>query len=281
MAVAQHLGCEIVSADSRQIYRDIPIGTAAPNLAEMGGVTHHFVGTNALDQTVSAAVYADEVLALLTRLWEHNDYVILCGGSMLYIDAVTDGIARMPDVSEATRSRVADILATQGREGALAVLETYDPDAPASIDIANPRRIARALEIVMTTGLPLAQVHTGESASRPFKILKVAIDMPREQLFARINERVGSMMAAGLLAEARRVLPHRHLNSLNTVGYKELFDYFDGAIDLDEALRRIARNTRVYAKKQLTWLARPSVRPSIWLKDANADAVISLLNEKK
>lgn len=281
MAVAQRLGCEIVSADSRQIYRDIPIGTAAPTLAEMGGVTHHFVGTHALDSTFSAAAYADQVLALLPRLWERSDYAILCGGSMLYIDAVTDGIAPMPDVSEATRRRVADIIATQGREGALAVLETYDPEAPASIDVANPRRIARALEIVMTTGLPLAQVHTGVGAERPFRILKVAIDMPREQLYERINARVGSMVDTGLIDEARRVLPYRSLNSLNTVGYKELFDFFDGTIDLDEALRRIARNTRVYAKKQLTWLARPSVRPSVWLKDIDADAVISLLNEKK
>lgn len=266
--VAGRLGCEIISADSRQLFRDIPIGTAAPTAEQLAAVSHHLVGTLPLDGYYSAAQFEADALAIAERLWKRSPYVVVCGGSMMYIDALTDGIDLLPTISTATRERVLQMLEQQGLSGLLAYLEILDPEYTAVVDRANTRRVVHAIEICLEAGVPYSQLRVRRRAERPFRIVKVAIDMPREQLFARINRRVELMMEQGLLDEARRVYPLRHLNSLNTVGFKELFAYFDGQMDLPTATARIAKNTRVYAKKQLTWLAREGVRPTEWLPAA-------------
>ena len=276
--VAGRLGCEIISADSRQLFRDIPIGTAAPTAEQLAVVPHHLVGTLPLDGYYSAAQFEADALAIAERLWERSPYVVVCGGSMMYIDALTDGIDQLPTISAATRERVLQMLEQQGLNGLLTYLEILDPEYYAVVDRANTRRVVHAIEICLEAGVPYSQLRVRRRAERPFRIVKVAIDMPREQLFDRINRRVELMMEQGLLEEARRVYPLRHLNSLNTVGYKELFAYFDGEMDLPTATARIAKNTRVYAKKQLTWLARQGVRPTEWLPAADSlPALLRLL----
>lgn len=256
IAVAQRLGCDIVNADSRQVYRDIPIGTAAPTTAEQAMARHHLVACRNLDEPYSASQFEHDVLALLPRLWEQNAVAVMCGGSMMYIDAVCHGIDPLPDISPAIRQQVLDQLHSQGLESVLAELKRLDPEYYAEVDRQNPRRVVHAVEICLQAGVPYSTLRTGERQQRPFRIVKVAVDLPRDVLYDRINLRVEAMMTAGLLDEAQRVYPLRHLNALNTVGYKELFAYFDGQIDLAEAVRLIKRNTRHYAKKQLTWLAR-------------------------
>ena len=268
--LAEHLGCDIISADSRQIYKGIPIGTAAPTPAELARVCHHFVGTLPLDGYFSAARFEEEALALLQKLWEKSDYAVVCGGSMMYVDALTDGIDELPTISPETRQRVHRLHDEHGLEGLRALLEISDPEYYAEVDINNVKRVMHALEICIESGQPYSQLRIGSRRERPFRIIKVAIDRPREELFDRINRRVDLMMQAGLEEEARSVYHLRHLNSLNTVGYKEMFAMIDGTMDRDTAIARIAKNTRVYAKKQLTWLARPSVRPTIWLQPATA-----------
>lgn len=260
ITVAQALGCDIISADSRQIFRGIPIGTAVPSATQLQAVRHHFVETLELDRYYSAAMYESEVMELLPSLWERSPYAVMCGGSMMYIDAVTRGIDDLPTISPEIRDSVMQLYQSGGLEALHSTLARIDPQYLAQADPANHRRLIHAIEITMQAGQPYSSLRTGTIRKRPFEVLKFAIDMPREQLFDRINRRVEAMMEAGLLDEARRVYPLRHLNSLNTVGYKELFAHFDGTMELPVAVARIAKNTRVYAKKQLTWLQRdPSV----------------------
>lgn len=263
--IARRLGCDIISADSRQIYRGIPVGTAAPTPAELARVRHHFVGILDLDAYYSAAMFERDVMELLPRLWSRNSCAVMCGGSMMYVDAVTDGIDELPTISDSVRAHVRDIESHSGLPGLLALLEIVDPAYAAQVDPANTKRVAHAVEISLQAGRPYSELRVGHRKERPFDIIKVAIDMPRAELFDRINRRVDAMMEHGLLDEARRVYPLRHLNALNTVGYKELFAYLDGDMDLPTAVARIAKNTRVYAKKQLTWLSRPTVRPATFL----------------
>ncbi len=270
MQVAERLGCDIISADSRQIFSGMPIGTAAPSKDDQQRVRHHFVGTLAVGDYYSAARFEEDVMNLLPTLWQNNRYVVMCGGSMMYVDAVTDGIDDLPTISPEVRRKVLDMLDSQGVEALLAYLEIIDPNYYAEVDKANTKRIVHAVEISIQAGQPYSSLRRGNRKQRPFNIIKVAIDMPREQLFDRINRRVDMMIDSGLVEEARQLYPLRHLNSLNTVGYKEMFAYFDGFFDLPTAVARIAKNTRVYAKKQLTWLARPNVRPTVMLSFENA-----------
>lgn len=275
--LACRLGCEIISADSRQIYRDLPIGTAAPTTDELATVPHHFVATLGLDDYYSAAQFETDALNILPEIFKRSGgYAIVCGGSMMYVDALVKGIDIMPTVSDEVRAKVMRLADQQGPEGLLALLEITDPEYFNIVDRSNLKRVKHALEISMEAGVPYSSLRTGETASRPFDIIKFAIDIPREILFDRINRRVDNMISDGLVEEARKVADKRHLNSLNTVGYKELFAWFDGNMDYDTAIARIKKNTRVYAKKQLTWLKKdPSV---IWLKyPATADDIISAL----
>lgn len=254
--LAQHLGCDIISADSRQLFRDIPIGTAAPTAEQLAAVRHHFVGTLALDDYYSAARYEEDVMDLLPQMWQRGNDVIMCGGSMMYVDAVTLGIDELPTVSDSTRSYVMGLYEQGGIEGIRQTLRNLDPEYLAIADPSNHRRLIHAIEICLEAGKPYSSLRTGGVKPRPFETLMMMIDYPREQLFDRINRRVDAMIEMGLEDEARRVYPLRHLNSLNTVGFKEMFAYFDGVMDRETAIARIAKNTRVYAKKQLTWLKR-------------------------
>ena len=258
---AERLGCPILNADSRQLYRQLPIGTAAPTAGEQARVRHYFVGTLDLEQTYSAAQYEADALALLDDLFRDHDTVVLSGGSMLYIDAVCRGIDDIPTVLPETRLHLRRRLEAEGLEALLAELRLLDPVYYAECDRRNTQRVVHALEICYQTGRPFSAFRTGQVAQRPFRIEKIGLWRERPVLFDRINRRVGAMVEAGLVEEARSVLPFRHLNALNTVGYKELFQYFDGQWTLDFALEKIRRNTRVYAKKQLTWFKKdPDVR---------------------
>ena len=258
--LAKKLGCDVISADSRQIFRQIPIGTATPGADEMQGVTHHFIACRDLDQYYSAATFEADVLALLPKLWETNDYAIMCGGSMMYVDAVVNGIDDLPDISPAIRQHAASIYRDGGIEAIRAQLQILDPDYYEQVDINNHKRLIHAVEICLQAGKPYSSLRTGQRKTRDFHILKFAIDIDRSELFDRINRRVDMMIEQGLEEEARHVYPLRHLNSLNTVGYKEMFALFDGIMDRPTAIARLQKNTRVYAKKQITWLKRdPSV----------------------
>ncbi len=254
--LARQIGCDIISADSRQIYRDIPICTAAPSAGQLAAVRHHFVGILPLEELYSAARFEEDVLALLPSLWEKNPVQIMCGGSMMYIDAVCRGIDELPTISDEVRNHVKGIYESRGLDEVRRLLRQLDPESFLRVDPQNPRRNVHALEICLQAGVPCSSLLTGERKQRDFDIRKFYIDLPREEMFARINRRVDAMMEAGLEQEARSVYHLRHLNSLNTVGMKEMFAYFDGVMDRTTAIERLKKNTRVYAKKQLTWLKR-------------------------
>ena len=269
--LAQSLGTEIVSADSRQLYRDIPIGTAAPTAEELAMVKHHFVGILGLEEYYSAAQFEVDALEVIKRIFAERDYAVMCGGSMLYVDAICRGIDDIPTISDEVRSRVAEMVATLSAEELRETLRSLDPAYHAIVDLNNTKRVAHAIEICLEAGVPYSTLRTGKAKPRDFEIVKIALNLPREELFDRINRRVDAMVEQGLEEEARRVYPLRHLNSLNTVGFKEMFAYFDGTMERSVAIERIKKNTRVYAKKQLTWFQRDTtvrwLHPSAPLSD--------------
>ena len=254
--IAEQLHSPIINADSRQLYRDIPIGTAAPTAEQQQRVRHYFVGTLALNQYYSAAQYEQQVLELLTELFMEHQNVLLSGGSMLYIDALCKGIDDIPTIAPDTRALMRQRLETEGLELLCAELRLLDPEYYRQADLRNTRRIVHALEICYQSGRPYSSFLTRKRKPRPFRIIKIGLTRKRLDLFSRINQRVLTMLDTGLEQEARAVYPHRNLNSLNTVGYKEMFRYIDGEWTLAQAVEKIQRNTRVYAKKQLTWFQR-------------------------
>lgn len=256
LAKAEQLGCSIINADSRQVYRDIPIGTAAPTPEQLKRVKHYNVGTLPLDAYYSASVFEQDVLRICEEEFRQRDTVILAGGSMMYIDAVCNGIDEIPTVDDETRTLLKERLANEGIDTLREELRILDPQYFAEADLNNPKRIVHALEICLMTGKTYTSFRKHEKKQRPFNIIKQGINRPREELYERINNRVLQMIEAGLINEARSVYHLRHLNSLNTVGYKEIFSYFDGEIPLEEAIRQIQSNTRRYARKQLTWFKR-------------------------
>lgn len=256
--LAEEHGCPILNADSRQLYRDIPIGTAAPTAEEQARVKHYFVGTLGLEDYYSAAQYEHDALQLMQELFKDHDTLVMSGGSMMYVDAVCNGIDDIPTVDDETRSLLKHRYETEGLDPLVAELRLLDPEYYDICDKRNPKRVVHALEICYMTGRTFTSFRVRREVQRPFRIEKIGLQRPREVLFDRINRRVDHMVEQGLLDEARRVLPFRHCNSLNTVGYKELFQYFDGAWDLDFALEKIRRNSRVYAKKQMTWFKKDS-----------------------
>lgn len=269
--LAQSLGTEIVSADSRQLYRDIPIGTAAPTAEELAMVKHHFVRILGLEEYYSAAQFEVDALEVIKRIFAERDYAVMCGGSMLYVDAICRGIDDIPTISDEVRSRVAEMVANCSPEELRETLRSLDPAYHAIVDLNNTKRVAHAIEICLQAGVPYSTLRTGKAKPRDFEIVKIALNLPREELFDRINRRVDAMVEQGLEEEARRVYPLRHLNSLNTVGFKEMFAYFDGTMERTIAIERIKKNTRVYAKKQLTWFQRDTtvrwLHPSAPLSD--------------
>lgn len=274
--LAQRLHCDIINADSRQIYRGIPICTAAPTPEELAAVRHHFVAFKDLEESYSAAQFESDVMALLPSLWQQGDCVVMCGGSMLYVDAVCRGIDLLPDISAEVRTAVKEKLQREGLESLVKELEQLDPQYAATIDRKNTSRVCHGVEICRQAGVPYSTLRTGTAKRRDFRIIKLALNIERDQLFSHINQRVDRMIEAGLEQEARSVFHLRHLNSLNTVGMKEMFAIFDGTMDRTTAIERMKKNTRVYAKKQLTWYRRdPDI---IWTTpDQAIDTAIQLL----
>lgn len=254
--IAQRLNSPILNADSRQIYREIPITTAAPTAAQLAAVRHYFVGTIPLEAYFSAAQYEAEVMALLPQLFNEHGSILMSGGSMLYIDAVCKGIDDIPTVDEQTRAMMHQRLKEDGLETLCEELRLLDPLTYTNIDRRNTRRVVHALEICYQTGRPYSAFLSHTHKERPFRIVRIGLMRERADLFNRINKRVDDMIAQGLEQEARRVYPKRQLNSLNTVGFKEMFRYIDGEWTLAQATEKIKRNTRVYAKKQMTWFKK-------------------------
>lgn len=265
LRVAERFGCPIISCDSRQIYRDIPIGTAAPTAEEQARVKHYFVATHALEDNYNAGQYERDALALLDELFATHDVVVMTGGSMLYADAVCKGLDDLPAVPEEIRKEIG----TKSLEELQHEVQRMDPDYWQEVDQQNPARLAHCIEICITTGKPYSTLRTQTIKERPFRIIKIGLTRPRALLYARIDERVKQMIANGMVEEARRVYLQRALNSLQTVGYKELFAYFDGDYDLHRAIELIQQNTRHYAKRQMTWFRRD--KEIHWL---NADEAI-------
>ena len=261
IAEAQAVGSPVVSSDSRQLFREMRIGTARPDDAQLAAVPHYFIADRSVRDGCTAGQYELEALALLERLFQDHDVVVMAGGSGLYIDALCNGLDDFPPADPALRADLSRRLREEGVASLRAELRLLDPESYATLDPANGQRIVRALEVTIGTGRKFSSFKTRPEKPRPFTIEKIGLTRPRPELYARIDARVDQMMSEGLLEEARGLLPLRDLPALNTVGYKELFGYFDGAYDLAEAVRLIKRNTRHYAKKQLTWWARdPSIR---------------------
>ena len=260
IAEALRVGSPVVSCDSRQLYRELRIGVARPDDAQLAAVPHYFIADRSISEPCSAGAYELEALQLLEKLFRDHETVVMAGGSGLYIDALCNGLDDFPDADPELRAQLSERLRTEGVAALRADLRVLDPETYATIDPANGQRIVRALEVTIATGRKYSSFKTHPAKERPFTIVKTGLKRPRPELYARIDARVDRMMDEGLLEEARALLPHRSLPALNTVGYKELFDYFDGRYDLAEAVRLIKRNTRHYAKKQLTWWARdPSI----------------------
>lgn len=287
LSLAEHYACPILNCDSRQIYRDMRIGTAAPTQEQLDRVRHYFVGQLNLDEYYSAAKYEQEVLQLTSELFKTHNTLILSGGSMMYIDAVCNGIDDIPTVDEEVRTTLAKRLQEEGLEKLLAELRLADPEHYDFVDHKNAKRVVHALEVCYTTGKPYSSfltrktlrcgASTTQTADRPFRILKIGLERPREELFARINSRVDDMINSGLLHEAMTLLPHRHENALNTVGYKEMFNVLDGTWELPMAIERLKKNTRVYAKKQMTWFKHDT--GVTWFHPNDKDGIIKHINE--
>ena len=256
LSIAESFHTCIVSADSRQLYADLKIGTASPTPDQLARVPHHFVGTLQLTDYYSAAQYEAEVMNKLEELFKENDVVVLTGGSMMYVDAICKGIDDIPTVDKETRELMLQRYEEEGLEQLCKELKLLDPEYYNIVDLKNPKRVIHALEICYMTGKTYTSFRTRSTKERPFHIIKIGLTRDREELYDRINRRVDIMMQDGLLEEARNVYAYKHLNSLNTVGYKEMFKYLDGEWTLDFAIEKIKQNSRIYSRKQMTWFKR-------------------------
>ena len=280
LQLAEHYGIDIINADSRQIFAELPIGTAAPTASQMQRVRHYFVANHHIGDYYSASVFEQDVIKLLSQVKPAANGLlpILTGGSMMYIDAVCNGIDDIPTIDEKTRTLMKQRLEEEGLESLVEELHQLDPEHWAIVDKKNPRRVVHALEICHMTGKTYTSFRVGEKQKRPFDVIKIGLSREREILYERINNRVLQMMKDGLMEEARRMYPFRHQNALNTVGYKELFAYFDGVIPYEEAVRQIQSNTRRYARKQLTWFKRD--QDMKWFEPENIKEIIKYIDER-
>ncbi len=279
LSLAKLLSSPIVSADSRQIYRTLRIGTAAPTEEELAQAEHYFVGKLELDEYYSAAQYEAEVMQLLGNLFETHDYVLMTGGSMMYIDAVTKGIDEIPTVDDETREMLKRRFETEGLDPLLAELRLLDPEYYEIVDKKNHKRVVHALEICYMTGQTFTSFRKNEKKERSFRIVKIGLRRERASLFERINRRVDKMNTEGLVEEARSVSHLRHLNSLYTVGYKEMFKYLDGEWELPMAVERLKKNTRVYAKKQMTWFNHDADIHWVDMDNRSTECVLNEIKE--
>lgn len=275
--LALHYRAPILSTDSRQVYRSMPIGTAQPTEEQLNTVEHHFIASHDIEDKLSCGEYEMQALACLEKLFAQHDDVVAVGGSGLYVRALCEGMDELPQADEALRRELERRLADEGIGALAAQLRELDPRYYEEVDRSNPARVVRALEVCLQTGRPYSAQRTGVRRERPFRIIKIGVDLPREVLYDRINRRVDTMVAEGLEAEARKLYPHRELNALQTVGYREFFDCFDGRVTRDEAVELIKRNTRRYAKRQLTWFRRdPEIR---WFSPTDDGKMIRYIDD--
>ena len=278
VTLARHYSAPIISTDSRQFYRGLPIGTAQPTAEELSLAEHHFIADRDVDDDFNSGRYEQEALARLDELFKRHDVVVAVGGSGLYIQALCEGMDNLPEANEELRQSLKQRLEREGIEPLFEELCRLDADYAEVVDRHNPARIMRALEVCITSGKPYSEQRKGEKQQRPFRIVKIGTDLPRDVLYERINLRVDMMISQGLEAEARAMLAKRELNSLQTVGYREMFDYFDGNCSLDEAIELIKRNSRRYAKRQLTWFRRDA--EIAWFSPHDIEPIISHIDAK-
>ena len=276
LKVAEHLNTVIINADSRQVFKEIPVGTAAPTKDERKSIRHFFVGNLHINEYYNASKYEQDVLKLLNILFKYKDNVIMSGGSMMYVDAVCKGIDDIPSVDDNIRKTLQERLDKEGLSGISKELALLDPDYYAIVDKNNHKRIIHALEICLSTGKPYSSFRKNTTKERPFRIIKIGLNMDRQRLYERIDLRVEQMIHDGLIQEALNVYEYKNLNALNTVGYKETFEYLDGLCTLDNAIFRIKSNTHKYCRKQLTWFRRdPNIH---WFSPDNIEEIINYIN---
>lgn len=274
MRLAEHFDVPVINADSRQIFSEIPIGTAAPTAAQQARVRHYFVGNHHLEDYYSASLFEEDVLKIINEA--SSKVSLLSGGSMMYIDAVCKGIDDIPTIRPEVRQEMMQLLENEGLEKMCELLHEWDPEHWSVVDRNNPRRVIHALEICKQTGRTYTSFRSNTIKERPFNIIKIGLNRDRETLYQRINQRVLQMIDDGMIEEAQCVYPKRTLNSLNTVGYKELFEYLDGLTTLDEAIFKIQSNTRRYARKQLTWYKRDA--EMTWFSPDNIEEILNYLS---
>jgi tRNA dimethylallyltransferase len=272
ITIARHFGCEIISADSRQFYREMKIGTAVPSEEQLAEIKHHFIRFISAEDYYSASLFERDVLKILPGLFERNNLVLMTGGSAMYIDAVCSGIDNIPDVDPSVREKYKEKYMKEGIAGLRLALKILDPDHYDKVDLKNPKRIIRALEICESTGRPYSSFLTKRRKERDFRIIKAGLERPREELYERINARVDEMVSSGLETEAESLYELRHLNALNSVGYREFFDYIEGKTSRDKAIELIKRNTRRYAKRQMTWWGKD--KEIRWFQADKADEIV-------
>lgn len=278
LTLAEFLHTPIINADSRQIFRDLPIGTAAPTEEQQRRVKHYFVGTLGLTDYYSAAQYESDVLHFLETHFQSNPYALMTGGSMMYIDAICKGIDDIPTVDAETRKMMIERYEQEGLEQLNNELKLLDPEYYNIVDRKNPKRVIHALEICYMTGKPYSSFRTNQAKQRPFEIIKIGLCREREELYQRINCRVDEMIHLGLVAEVEKVKEFRHTNALNTVGYKEIFNYIDGTWDLPTAIDKIKQNSRIYSRKQMTWFKKDETIH--WFHPDDIDAILSFAKNK-
>jgi len=276
--LAQHYGTEVVSADSRQFYREMSIGTAKPNAEELEAAKHYFINSHSITEDFTVGDYEKQALALLDKLFKTHDKVILAGGSGLYIKAVCEGFDELPDADPAIREQLNQELSEKGIAFLQEKLKAADPEYYQQADLNNPQRIIRALQVFESTGKPFSSFRKATVNKRPFNIVKFCVNLPREMLYERINRRVDIMVERGLVEEVRSLLPYRYLNALNTVGYSELFDYFDSKTDLETAISLIKQNTRNFAKRQLTWFRKD--KEMHWVAPGNINEITNIIEQQ-
>lgn len=278
LTIAKHFHTEIISADSRQFYREIPIGTAAPTKEQLAEVPHHFIAQRSIFEDYNISEFETDVLDFLSKKFQEKDVMIMVGGSGLYIDAVCKGIDDLPNPDPALRKKLTHLFESQGISALQELLKQLDPEYYGQVDVNNPKRLLRALEVCKQTGKKYSDLRLNQPAERDFRIVKIGLELPREQLVKQIHHRTDEMMNHGLLEEAKAMLPHRNQNALNTVGFKELFEYFDNKCTLEYAIEKIKTNTRRYAKRQMTWFKKD--QEIHWFTPAEVDEIETFMADK-
>ncbi|MFN4235348.1 MAG: tRNA (adenosine(37)-N6)-dimethylallyltransferase MiaA [Bacteroidia bacterium] len=275
IALAKAFQTEVISADSRQFFKEMQVGTARPTAEELEGIKHHFLGHISIHDIYNAGIFEKDALEVLDTIFETKNVAIVCGGSGMYVNALCYGLDELPKQDKELRLKLEELLKQKGIEALQEKLKVLDSEYYKMVDLQNPHRLMRAIEVCINTGIPYSQLRKGEKKERNFKILKIGIDWPREKLYERINQRVDLMFEQGLVEEAKKLIPFKNINALQTVGYRELFDYFEGKCTLEEAKELIKQNTRRFAKRQLTWFRKD--QEIKWFKPEETNSIIPYL----